>query len=211
MVPTAGTEPRLIRRYDNRKLYDTEARRYIALDDLGIMVAAGAEVCVLDQRTGEDLTALTLAQVVLEGLKQRTARIPRQVLAQLIRLGFHTGKPEGPWPGPPQAAARAGAEAERIVGGLLAQGRLSLEEGLALRQDISRSVHRLVEDAQAAIEARVHRLFGRRDSEPLEALGNRLDDLEGLLGKGRRGTRSKRRSRKAPSAASPAWRGSKGE
>jgi len=78
---------RTIRRYDNRKLYDAQARRYVTLDELSRLIGGGTEVRVVEQRTGEDITTVVLAQVVLEGIKQRTATIPHQVLSRLIRLG----------------------------------------------------------------------------------------------------------------------------
>jgi polyhydroxyalkanoate synthesis repressor PhaR len=157
-----SVESRLIRRYDNRKLYDVAARRYVTLDQIQGFVAAGQEITVLDQKTGDDLTSLTLAQILLEGLRQRTARIPRSVLVQIVRLqGLpRTGKH---WPTPHEAAQRAREEAEKIVGGLLARGRLSLEEGMSLRHDIVESVGHLVSEAQAGLESGIHRLFGSDD------------------------------------------------
>src|SRR5258708_13405029 len=82
---------RVIKRYQNRKLYDPATRRYVTLEELGAWVAAGQEVQVQDQKSGQDLTTLSLAQVMLEGIKQSTARIPRQVLARVIRLGSGPG------------------------------------------------------------------------------------------------------------------------
>jgi len=180
-APAAG---RLIRRYDNRKLYDVRERRYVVLDDLARMIGRGEDVRVEDQRTGQDLTAVVMAQLILEGVKERTARIPRQVLARLVRLGFG---PNGrrAWPEPAPAAARARQEAERIVAGLLARGRLTLEEGLALRQEIAGAVQRLVTEAQHGLEARVHRLLERSGAEvnpSLAALRVRLLSLETRLG-----------------------------
>lgn len=184
--PPAAAAPlpeRLIRRYENRKLYDPEAARYVTLQDVGRVVAGGAEVRVLDQATGEDLTTVVLAQVVLEGLKQRTARIPRQVLARLVRLGsLPAAGLEAPTP--PEAAARAREEAERIVGGLLARGRLTLDEALALRQDISASVHRLVAEAQHGLEARLRGLLDHTEGDvgpALQALRERLLAFETRL------------------------------
>jgi polyhydroxyalkanoate synthesis repressor PhaR len=176
---------RLIRRYENRKLYDTARRRYVTLDDLARLVGAGEDVRVEDQRTGEDLTAVVLAQVVLEGVKERTARIPGQVLARLIRLGYGADGGRAKWPDPAQAAAQARGEAERIVGGLLGRGRLTLEEGIALRQEIAGSVQRLVADAQHGLEARVHRLIdagGGALHPVLSTLRERLLGLEARRG-----------------------------
>lgn len=152
-------QERLVKRYDNRKLYDVAERRYVTLDELRALVAGGEEVTVLDQKTGEDLSSLTLAQILLEGLRQRTARIPRSLLVQLVRLQAGPG-PGKRWPSPPRAAQRAREEAEKIVGGLLARGRLSLEEAITLRHDIVKSVGHLVSEAQAGLESGIHRLFG---------------------------------------------------
>jgi polyhydroxyalkanoate synthesis repressor PhaR len=114
----SASGPRLIRRYENRKLYDTARRRYVTLEELARLVGSGEDVHVEDQRTGEDLTAMVLAQVILEGIKERTTRIPGQVLARLIRLGFGPDGKRAQWPDPGRAAAKARQEAERIVAAL---------------------------------------------------------------------------------------------
>jgi len=177
-VPAAG---RLIRRYDNRKLYDTRERRYVVLGELARMVGQGEDVRVEDQRTGEDLTAVVMAQVILEGVKERTTRIPGQVLARLIRLGFGSPRRRAKWTEPAPAAAQVRQEAERIVAGLLSRGRLTLDEGLALRQEIAGAVQRLVAEAQRGLEAGVQRLLDGTGGEvhpSLDGLRERLLSLE---------------------------------
>ena len=151
--------PRRIKRYGNRKLYDLDAKRYVTLEELAAMVASGLDIEVIDQRTGEDLTSLTLVQVLLEGLKEKTARIPRQVLVRLVRLGAGPASAFGNWPAPHEAATRARVEVEKVVGSLLSRGRLSLDEALTLRQDVAQSVHSIVSEAQAGIEGRIRGLF----------------------------------------------------
>src|SRR5262249_59456401 len=98
---TSPAPERLIRRYENRKLYDVQARRYVTLDDLARLVAEGTEVRAVDLKTGEDITTVVLAQVVLEGIKQRTASIPHQVLSRIIRLGNGQGASVPEWLAPP--------------------------------------------------------------------------------------------------------------
>ena len=79
--------PRVIRRYANRKLYDTEESQYVTLARIGEMVREGVDVRIVDARSGEDLTAETLARVVLEGERARRRRLPLGTLHQLIRSG----------------------------------------------------------------------------------------------------------------------------
>ena len=183
-VPPAAPE-RLIRRYDNRKLYDVEARRYVTLEELSRLVGAGTDVRVVEQRTGEDITTVVLAQVVLEGIKQRTATIPHHVLSRLIRLGAGKAGAITEWLDPHEASTRARHEAERIVSGLVTRGRLTLDEALALRQDIAGSAQRLVAEAQASVQARVRRMLETdRDqgvTPALQALKERLSAFETLL------------------------------
>jgi polyhydroxyalkanoate synthesis repressor PhaR len=176
--------PRSIRRYGNRKLYDLEAARYVTLDDIAALVKAGHDVEVVDQRTGEDLTSFTLAQVLLEGLKQGASRIPRQVLMRLIRLAAGPASAWESWPEPRDLAARARQEAERIVSRLLGQGRLTLDEAVELRRDLGHLVHARVAEAQAGVESRLRPLLRPRSGvagRSLEALRGRLQAFETYL------------------------------
>ena len=61
-----GREPKVIKRYANRKLYDTVESRYVTLEEIAEMVKAGAEVRIVDNRTKDDLTSVTLAQIIFE-------------------------------------------------------------------------------------------------------------------------------------------------
>ena len=77
----------LIKRYPNRKLYDTTKKQYITIDGIGALVRQGEEIKVVDNVTGDDLTAVVLSQVILENEKKRTGLLPRAVLAGLIQSG----------------------------------------------------------------------------------------------------------------------------
>jgi polyhydroxyalkanoate synthesis repressor PhaR len=77
----------VIKRYPNRKLYDTEAKKYITLDGIARQIRQGKEIHVVDNATGEDLTALTLTQIILEEEKKQSGLLPRSVLAGIIRAG----------------------------------------------------------------------------------------------------------------------------
>ena len=77
-------EPKTIKRYSNRKLYDTLESRYVTLDEIGEMVKQGVEVKVIDNRSKEDLTSVTLAQIIFEEEKKKN-RMPLSVLREIIR------------------------------------------------------------------------------------------------------------------------------
>lgn len=76
----------VIKKYSNRRLYDTADSRYITLEELAARVRAGHDVQVRDAKTNEDLTQATLAQVIFES-RGGSRLLPISLLNQLIRLG----------------------------------------------------------------------------------------------------------------------------
>jgi polyhydroxyalkanoate synthesis repressor PhaR len=80
----------LIKRYPNRKLYNTEAKQYITLDQIANLIREGNRITVVDHATGEDLTAVTLSQVILEQERKRRGFLPQSVLMGLIEAGGDT-------------------------------------------------------------------------------------------------------------------------
>lgn len=81
----AVAAPILIKKYGNRRLYDTGDSKYVTLDELAAKIRAGAELRVVDAQTGEDLTQGTLTQIVLE-TGHAAKFLPVQLLTQMIRL-----------------------------------------------------------------------------------------------------------------------------
>ena len=77
----------VIKRYSNRKLYDTQESRYVTLEELEELIRAGREISVVDVSTGEDLTSVTLAQIILENERNHRAALPTVFLHQLIKHG----------------------------------------------------------------------------------------------------------------------------
>jgi polyhydroxyalkanoate synthesis repressor PhaR len=75
----------LIKKYGNRRLYDTSESKYVTLEELAVKIRAGADVRVIDAQTNEDLTQATLAQLVLE-TGNAAKFLPVQLLTQMIRL-----------------------------------------------------------------------------------------------------------------------------
>jgi len=77
----------VIKRYSNRKLYDTQESRYVTLEEIEEMIRGGREISVVDAASGEDLTSVTLTQIILENERTRRASLPAAFLHQLIKHG----------------------------------------------------------------------------------------------------------------------------
>lgn len=82
--PPATEVRRVIKRYSNRKLYDTKDSRYVTLLQIAEMVRGGEEVQIIDNNTKEDLTEVTLAQIIYEEQKSASRTLPLQTLKELI-------------------------------------------------------------------------------------------------------------------------------
>lgn len=78
---------KIIKRYQNRKLYDTSDSCYVTLEDIGDMIKMGEEVQIIDNQTKEDLTAMTLAQIIFEEQKKKTNVQPLDTFRQIIQSG----------------------------------------------------------------------------------------------------------------------------
>jgi polyhydroxyalkanoate synthesis repressor PhaR len=74
----------VIKKYGNRRLYDTAGSRYVNLDDIAGLVRQGKDVQVVDAKTGQDLTRVTLTQVIMEDAKEKPTGLPLELLRQLV-------------------------------------------------------------------------------------------------------------------------------
>ncbi len=81
------TTGRVIKRYANRKLYDTRESRYVTLDQIADMIRQGEDVKVVDNNTKEDLTSVTLAQIIFEEEKKKHSFLPLGALRKIIQSG----------------------------------------------------------------------------------------------------------------------------
>jgi polyhydroxyalkanoate synthesis repressor PhaR len=80
-------ETRIIKRYANRKLYDTEHSRYVTLDQISEMIRKGDDVKIVDNKTKEDLTTVTLAQIIFEEEKKQRSFLPLGAMRNIIQSG----------------------------------------------------------------------------------------------------------------------------
>jgi polyhydroxyalkanoate synthesis repressor PhaR len=171
---------RVIKRYPNRKLYDTAAKQYITLDGIALLIREEQEVSVVDHASGEDLTALTLTQVIFEQEKRRGGFLPQSVLTGLIQAGGETvGALRRALAAPLDLARQVDEEIEQRLQTLIGRGELAAEEGRRLRDQLMVRGHvrpvRPVpseEDLEAAL--------ARRKVPTQEDLQSLLEQLETL-------------------------------
>jgi polyhydroxyalkanoate synthesis repressor PhaR len=124
----------VIKRYANRKLYDTSARRYIALDGIAGLIRQGREVTVIDHETGADITPQIQAQIIFEEEKRLRGSLPGAVLTGLIRTGSDTlaHLRQAIAPNAADWHAQVDAEIERRLGLLAEAGILPPDEAQRL-------------------------------------------------------------------------------
>ncbi|WP_428262001.1 polyhydroxyalkanoate synthesis regulator DNA-binding domain-containing protein [Haliangium sp.] len=80
-------DARVIKRYANRKLYDTQHSRYVTLEQISEMVRNGDDVKIIDNKTKEDLTSVTLAQIIFEEEKKQRSFLSLQTMRNIIQNG----------------------------------------------------------------------------------------------------------------------------
>ncbi len=79
--------PRVIKRYHNRKLYDTSSSTYVTLEDIAFLIKRGEEIHIFDNATQKDITGQTLAQIIFEEEKNKSSFVPLDTLRGLIQQG----------------------------------------------------------------------------------------------------------------------------
>jgi polyhydroxyalkanoate synthesis repressor PhaR len=183
LATEGAREPKVIKRYTNRKLYDTVESRYVTLDEIAQMVKAGTEVRILDNRTKEDLTSVTLAQIIFEEEK-KTSKMSLRTLKELIR---HGGERAAQIVEDTQAELRGRVEAvrqaaEQRVQNLLKTGQQTgdrAREMVAASQEALGQFQRRVDErVRAAVEGMGSLGDSRRE---LNQLSERLAELERKL------------------------------
>ena len=155
----------MIKRYPNRKLYDTDAKKYVTLDEIAEMVRKGADVSVIDHENGEDVTSLTLTQIILEQEKKRSGYLSTSTLANLIRsggasLGNSINDTLGTFRKSVQKSVASLGELnplnEESINRLIEQGKLNVEQAqglLKLDSLLSEVLHSLNVPTQKEIQA----------------------------------------------------------
>lgn len=171
----------IIKRYSNRKLYDTTRRRYISLDDIAELVRADEEVRIIDHQDGQDITTLVLFQVVIHEEKRIGGLLPEVLLTRLIR--FSAGALDN-LKGMLARAAQTynpctviDREIERRLRHLVRTGELSQQEGLRLNKLLITGFEWELDARQQVLEAEIP----DSPSELVQQLLSQLDRLEAEL------------------------------
>ena len=83
---------RVVRKYANRRLYDTSVGKYVNLDEIAALIRKGDEVQVVDAKTGEDVTRVVLTQIIVDDARESPAGLPLELLRQLIMVSDRAGQ-----------------------------------------------------------------------------------------------------------------------
>jgi polyhydroxyalkanoate synthesis repressor PhaR len=199
-MPEDRSPGRIIKRYANRKLYDTEHSRYVTLDQISEMIRNGDDVKIVDNKTKEDLTTVTLAQIIFEEEKKQRSFLPLGAMRNIIQSGgewfaeaqrrvqsiLPGKKAEGEeGNGDPDAPA-VEAEPQTAEQGEAAEKKKSLA---VLREWVDHSKHRL-EEWQKQVDSRVRGTIETIQhsinpwsavNKDVKALADRIDELETKL------------------------------
>jgi polyhydroxyalkanoate synthesis repressor PhaR len=142
---------RQIKKYANRKLYDTVEKRYISLRGIAALVRDGEEVQVLDNETGEDITTVVLSQILREQ-ERAGSLLPRPLLTALVRRGSGgLAHLRGSLRSSFQALKTLEDDLDQRLEALAQRGEISLSEAQELREEMATRAR----ERQAAAEERI--------------------------------------------------------
>ena len=127
-----------IKKYTNRKMYDTHDKRYVTMAQLSELIKQGEEVMVIDNRTGEDITTAIISQLIGRDTQEKDKTVSSQLLMQLLRKGGGTltdyaKKYMSLWQG---AFNMAEEEVTQLVNRLVKNKELSISEAGKLKKEI---------------------------------------------------------------------------
>src|SRR5579871_1179776 len=173
---------RTIKRYSNRKLYDTEDKRYITLEQIAVLVRENQDIKVVDNQTGEDLTTVTLSQILLEQEKRKETSLPKSFFTNLIQRSTtqvmdFTKKNVLSWFDSSFASEQ---EVEANVDKMVQAGEVSQDEAKKLKDEIRSRAASFKKKVDELVERRVHDVLERLNiptKNDLTRLNERLDEV----------------------------------
>lgn len=187
---------RTIKRYSNRKLYDTEDKRYITLEQIAELVRDGQDIKVIENQTGQDLTTVTLTQILLEQEKKKQGNIPKSFFMNLIQrsstsvVDFMRKNVLAHFDS--SLLSEDDSKIDENVDELVRAGEIEQEDAKELKAEIKTRSRTFKQRLDEMIENRVQDVLARLNiprkneidamNQRLEELGNQLDELAGASG-----------------------------
>ncbi len=172
--------PVIIKRYRNRKLYNTRSKRYVTLEQIEGLIKEQVDIKVIDNASGEDITAATLSQIIFELEKNQSSFLPLNLLVSLVQSGGHRiDELRHNVFNTLNLAHHYDVEIERRVNQLVADGELNPELGTELLEKLLRVGYRRV-DIVDDIEAGITDFLRQRQiptKTDLRTLIDRIDSL----------------------------------
>lgn len=171
----------LIKKYPNRKLYDTEDNRYVSLGSIASLVIAGEEVRVVDNTNGEEITTLVLSQILREQ-ERKGSFLPQALLSALIRKGAGgLNNLRDSFQSSLSALQALEDEVRESIDTMAQRGEIGMTEAQELREELLRAARRrqiaMEERILQEIEASLTRLAMPTRSD-LEGVSSRLAEVE---------------------------------
>jgi len=172
---------KIIKRYGNRKLYDTQQSHYVTLEEISRMVRKGEDIRVVDNKTQEDLTSVTLAQIMLEEEKTQKNAYPLSLLKNLIQ---QSGESLTEWVQKGKdSITLVTTEGMEQIHRILEKGQETTEEGTHLVRGWISSQQKALDLVQKRIDDRIkyffYHLTGLDDLEKqIQELENKISRLE---------------------------------
>lgn len=186
----------VIKRYANRKLYDTQSKRYLTLDEVAILVRAGEEVQVVDADSGDDLTGQVLSRIIAEGSRRDGGLVPQNLLVEWIQ------RPGEAVVGAVRSSVSVGQRTVEQFGGELSKllGGIVVRDGKAAvsAREAADDVARMIEERLQAIVAE----FNLARRAEVDELTRRVSALEARAAKSLREPRKSARTAKTASTRS---------
>ncbi|MBK7920521.1 MAG: pesticidal protein Cry15Aa [Chloroflexi bacterium] len=153
----------VIKRYPNRKLYDTEAKKYITLDGIAELIRKGEDIQVVDHTTDEDLTAVTLTQIIFEQEKKSSGFLPTSVLTGLVQAGGQTVNTlRRSLTSPLELLNHVDQEIDKRLQSLTERGDLAKDEATRLREKLLSDPARMAEEKLNATASEIEKIVRSR-------------------------------------------------
>ena len=172
-----------IKRYANRKLYDTGTKKYITLDGVADLIRQGQDVQIVDNVTGEDLTTLTLTQIIMEQERKEGKSLPKNILAALIQVGGESlSTIREKLSSPLELLYQFDVEVDRRIQELIQRGEVAEEAGLKIRDQILEYGH-IFGGTRWISERELEGALQKRDIPSREEFQQLVDQVDELLEK----------------------------